>query len=137
MAALPRVQFSIENPIETHDVNVNGNLSVIEAARKSGVKRIVYAASSSAYGDKDTMPLNEDLPPQPKSPYALHKYIGELYMKLASDFFNLETVSLRFFNVYGPRQSDEGAYALVIAKFLKLKKRVFYDKSDINSWRIK
>jgi nucleoside-diphosphate-sugar epimerase len=120
LAALPRVQFSIESPVETHDVNVTGTLSVLEAARRSGVKRIVYAASSSAYGDQDTLPLSVNLPPQPKSPYALHKYIGEEYMRLWSELYGLETVSLRFFNVYGPHLDPDGPYALVIGRFLKL-----------------
>lgn len=120
LAALPRVQFSIENPKETHDVNVTGTLSVLEAARTAGVGRIVYAASSSAYGDQETLPLSLDLPPQPKSPYALQKYIGEEYMKLWSSLYGIETVSLRFFNVYGPYLDPEGPYALVIGRFLKL-----------------
>jgi UDP-glucose 4-epimerase len=120
LAALPRVQFSIDNPVDAHDVNVTGTLSVLEAAKKAGVKRIVYAASSSAYGDQETMPLSVDLPPQPKSPYALHKYIGEEYMRLWSQLFGIETVSLRFFNVYGPHLDPDGPYALVIGRFLKL-----------------
>lgn len=122
LAALPRVQFSIDNPTTTHDVNVNGTLSVLEAARHAHVKRIVYAASSSAYGDQDVLPLSIDLPPQPKSPYALHKYIGEEYMRLWSQLFGIETVSLRFFNVYGPYLNPDGPYALVIGRFLKLAK---------------
>lgn len=120
LAALPRVQFSIEKPVETHDVNVNGTLSVLEAARGSEVRRIVYAASSSAYGDQETLPLSTDLPPQPKSPYALQKYIGEEMMRLWSEIYNVEIVSLRFFNVYGPHLDPDGPYALVIGRFLKL-----------------
>lgn len=120
LAALPRVQFSINNPIKTHDVNVNGTLSVLEATRAAGVKRVVYAASSSAYGDQEVLPLSTNLPPQPKSPYALHKYIGEEYMRLWSALFGIETVSLRFFNVYGPHLNPDGQYALVIGRFLKL-----------------
>jgi UDP-glucose 4-epimerase len=119
LAALPRVQFSIEHPFEAQHANVDGTLSVLEAARKAGVKRVVYAASSSAYGDQDVMPLVETLPPQPKSPYGLHKYMGEIMMKLWHDIHKLETVSLRFFNVYGPHLDPNGAYALVIGKFLK------------------
>ncbi|MFZ2253425.1 MAG: NAD-dependent epimerase/dehydratase family protein [Minisyncoccia bacterium] len=119
LAALPRVQFSIEHPFEAQHANVDGTLSVLEAARKAGVKRVVYAASSSAYGDQDVMPLVETLPPQPKSPYGLHKYMGEIMMKLWHDIHNIETVSLRFFNVYGPHLDPNGAYALVIGKFLK------------------
>jgi nucleoside-diphosphate-sugar epimerase len=120
LAALPRVQFSIDFPTETHDVNVTGTLSVLEAARHAGVKRIVYAASSSAYGDQEVLPLSVDLPAQPKSPYALHKYIGEEYMRLWHQLFGIETVSLRFFNVYGPYLDPNGPYALVIGRFLKL-----------------
>jgi nucleoside-diphosphate-sugar epimerase len=120
LAALPRVQFSIESPVETHDVNVTGTLSVLEAAKKAGVKRIVYAASSSAYGDQATLPLRPDMSPQPKSPYALQKYIGEVYMKLWAELYGIETVSLRFFNVYGPHLDPDGPYALVIGRFLKL-----------------
>lgn len=120
LAALPRVQFSIEDPLSTHDVNVTGTLSVLEAARAAGVRRVVYAASSSAYGDQETLPLATDLPPQPKSPYAFHKYAGEVMAKLWSDLYGLETVSLRFFNVYGPHLDPDGPYALVIGRFLKL-----------------
>lgn len=120
LAALPRVQFSIKHPKETHDVNVTGTLSVLEAARAAGVKRVVYAASSSAYGDQDVLPLHEGLPPQPKSPYALQKYIGEMYLRLWNEIYGIETVSLRFFNVYGQHMDPDGAYALVVGKFLKM-----------------
>ncbi len=122
LAALPRVQFSIDEPVVVHDVNVNGTLSVLEAAKTAGVKRIVFAASSATYGDQESMPLHTELPAMPKSPYALHKYIGEEYMRLWSQLFSLETVSLRFFNVYGPHLDPEGPYALVIGRFLKLAK---------------
>ena len=122
LAALPRLQFSIDHPQIAHDVNITGTLSILEAARAAGVKRIVYAASSSAYGDQQTLPLTTDLPPQPKTPYALQKYVGEAYMKLWSELFGIETVSLRFFNVYGPHLDPDGAYALVIGRFLKLAK---------------
>lgn len=119
LAALPRVQFSIEHPFETQHVNVDGTLSVLESARVAGVKRVVYAASSSAYGDQATMPLVETMPTQPKSPYGLHKYVGEHMMRLWHEIHGIETVSLRFFNVYGPHFDPNGAYALVIGKFLK------------------
>ena len=119
LAALPRVQFSIEHPFETQHANIDGTLSVLESARTAGVKRIVYAASSSVYGDQTVMPLVETLPAQPKSPYGLHKYVGELMMKLWNEIHGIETVSLRFFNVYGPHFDPDGAYALVIGKFLK------------------
>jgi UDP-glucose 4-epimerase len=121
LAALPRVQFSIEHPLEAHAANVNGVLNVLIAAQAAGVKRVIYSASSSAYGDQKHMPLQETAPANPKSPYGLQKYIGELYCKVWSDIYGIETVSLRYFNVYGPRQSSEGAYALVIARFMKLR----------------
>lgn len=119
LAALPRVQYSIENPIETNEVNVGGMLNVLTAASRAKVKRLIYSASSSAYGDSEKLPLEETDPTNPKSPYGLHKYIGELYCRLWSAIYGLPTVSFRYFNVYGPRQSAEGAYALVIAKFMK------------------
>ncbi|HEV3245554.1 MAG TPA: NAD-dependent epimerase/dehydratase family protein [Candidatus Paceibacterota bacterium] len=121
-AALPRVQFSIENPELTFSVNVLGTVSVLRAAHEGGVSRVIYAASSSAYGDQVKMPLSEDLPAMPKSPYGLQKYIGELSCRVWSDVYGLPTVSLRYFNVYGPKFDPEGAYALVIGKFLKQKK---------------
>lgn len=122
LAALPRVQFSIENPVETNEINVLGTQNVLVAAKECGVKRVVYSASAAVYGDQSEMPLKEDMIPNPKSPYALHKYVGEIYCRLWSEIYSLETVSLRYFNVYGPRQSSGGAYALVIAKFLQHKK---------------
>ncbi len=119
LAALPRVQYSIEHPVETDRVNVGGTVSVLKAAQDAGVARVIYSASSSAYGDQVVMPLTEDMPANPKSPYGLQKYIGELYCRLWSEVHDLSTVSLRYFNVYGSGASAEGAYALVIAKFLK------------------
>lgn len=119
VAALPRVQLSIEQPVETNDANVNGTLNVILAAREAKVRRLVYSASSSAYGDPISLPLHEEMKPGPKSPYGLQKYVGEEYVRLASLFWNLETVSLRYFNVYGPRMASEGAYVTVIATFLR------------------
>ena len=122
LAALPRVQYSIEHPTETQKTNVTGTLNVLMAAHKAGVEKVIYSASSSVYGDQDKMPLEEDMKASPKSPYGLEKYIGELYCRLWNEVYGLKTVCLRYFNVYGPRQSDEGAYALVIAKFLKQKR---------------
>lgn len=119
LAALPRVQYSIEHPEETNAVNVAGTLNVLIASQKAKVKRVVYSSSSSVYGDQKIMPLKEKTPVSPKSPYGLQKHIGELYCRAWSQIYSLPTVSLRYFNVYGPRQSAEGAYALVIAKFLK------------------
>jgi len=119
LAALPRVQYSIEHPAETNKANVEGTMNVLIASHEAGVKRVIYSASSSAYGDQEKMPLTEDLPAHPISPYALHKYLGELYCRLWYDVYGLSSVCLRYFNVYGPRNNPEGAYALVIAKFLK------------------
>lgn len=121
LAALPRVQYSIEHPAETHEVNVTGTQNVLIAAHDGGVKRVVYSASSSAYGDQKTMPLVETMTPNPKSPYGLHKYVGEVYMRVWSAVYKLETVSLRYFNVYGPRMNPDGAYPLAIGKFFKLR----------------
>ena len=119
LAALPRVPYSIEHPQETHDHNINGTLSALVAAKDAGVSKFIYSASSSAYGDADHMPLVETMSAHPKSPYGLQKYVGELYARLWSEVYGLPTVCLRYFNVYGPGASDEGAYALVIARFLK------------------
>lgn len=121
VAALPRVQASIENPIECNASNIDGTLNVIWAAKEAGVKRIVYSASSSAYGDSEKLPLTEDMKPSPISPYALQKYVGEEYMKLAAMFWGIETVSLRYFNVFGPNMASEGAYVTVIAIFNRQK----------------
>lgn len=119
LAALPRVQFSIEHPLESNQVNVEGTLSVLVASVRAKARRIVYSASSSAYGDQDVLPLHEELVASPKSPYGLQKYVGELYMRLWSEVYGLPTVSLRYFNVYGPKLDPEGPYALVMGKFLK------------------
>lgn len=121
LAALPRVQYSIEHPQETHDTNVNGTLNVLLAARDCGVKCVVLSSSAAVYGDQEVMPLREDMPAQPKSPYGLHKYISEQYCKLFSDIYGLQTVCLRYSNVYGPGADPNGAYALVVAKFIQQK----------------
>ena len=123
LAALPRVEYSIKYPKESHEVNITGTLNVLIAARDAGVKKVIYSASSSAYGDQLVMPLVETMEAHPKSPYALHKHAGELYCRLFSEVYGLPTVSLRYFNVYGNRQSAEGAYALVIAKFFEQKRK--------------
>lgn len=122
LAAIPRVSLSVEKPIETHRVNVDGTLSVLYASYKNNVKRFIFASSSSVYGNQKTLPLKETMIPNPLSPYGLQKLIGEMYCRLFSNLYGLETVSLRFFNVYGPGMNPEGAYALAIGKFLKLKK---------------
>lgn len=120
-AALARVQESIDNPHPSNEINITGTLNVILAAKETGVKRIVYSASSATYGDQPVLPLNEGMIPNPKSPYALQKYVGEEYMKLAALLWGVRTVSLRYFNVYGPRMPLEGAYKLVIPIFLEQK----------------
>ncbi len=119
LAALPRVQFSIENPVDTHDTNVTGTLSVLEAARQAGVKRVVFASSSSVYGMRAQMPLKETDPLRPISPYAAQKLMGEILCKMYTDVYGLDTVCLRYFNVYGPRLDPNGPYALVIGVFLR------------------
>ncbi len=121
LAALPRVQFSIEHPIVANEVNVGGTLNILKAAHEAGVKKVVFSASSSAYGDQAIMPLREEMPANPKSPYGLHKYIGELYCRLWSEIYGLSTVSLRYFNVYGPKVDPNGAYALAFGLFLRLR----------------
>ncbi len=118
-AALARVQPSIKNPIEYHDVNVNGTHNLLVAARDAGVKRFIFSSSSSIYGDVEEkdLPTSEDSKLNPMSPYALHKLIGEQYCKLFSELYGMETVCLRYFNVYGERQNTEGAYCLVMGIF--------------------
>lgn len=121
LAALPRVQYSIEHPGETNEVNVQGVVNVLQASKEGGVRRFIYSASSSAYGDQKVMPLKETMATNPKSPYALQKLIGEMYARLWYEVYGIETVSLRYFNVYGPRINPDGAYPLAIGKFLKLR----------------
>ncbi len=115
MASVPR---SVEMPLLTNSVNVDGTLLVLEVARKSGVRRVVYAASSSAYGDTAVLPKVETLPAAPRSPYALQKYAGEVYCRLYTELYGLETVSLRYFNIFGPRQDPNSEYAAVIPRFV-------------------
>lgn len=124
LAALPRVPFSVENPLLTHEVNVDGTLKVLLAARKHKVKRVIFSSSSSTYGGQSAEKLlkEDEVIKMPVSPYALHKFIGEHYCRMFSELFGLETVSLIYFNVYGPYFDPNGAYALVVGKFLKQKK---------------
>ena len=119
LAALARVQPSIENPLPYNEVNIKGTLNILLAAHKAGVKRVVYSASSSAYGETDILPTPENAPTNPLSPYGLQKYVGEQYCKMFSEVYGLDTVSLRYFNVYGERMNLEGAYCLVMGIFAK------------------
>ncbi len=118
-AAIPSVPRSIAEPELSHDVNVNGTFSVLLAAHRQGVKRVVYAASSSAYGDTPTLPKVESMTPNPKSPYAVQKLLGEYYGKTFWEVYGLETVSLRYFNVFGPRQDPGSPYSGVLSVFCK------------------
>ena len=119
VASRTRVQPSIKNPSLYHRVNVTGTLNMLIASVKVGVKRFVYSASSSAYGESDIMPLNESMPTNPMSPYGLSKLMGEEYCKLFHTQYGLETVNLRYFNVYGERQNLDGGYCLVVGIFAK------------------
>ena len=120
-AAWARIPRSIEDPVGTHQVNVTGTLSVLQAARQNGVPRVIYSSSSSVYGDQPTHVMHEDMPLNPKSPYALQKLMGELYCSSFARLFGLRVASLRYFNVYGPRQATQGAYVLVIPHFMRLR----------------
>jgi len=117
-AALPSVPRSIQDPITTNKINVNGTLNILIAAQDNNVKKVVYASSSSVYGNTPTLPKREDMEPCPLSPYAITKLIGEYYCKVFYDIYGLETVSLRYFNVFGPRQDPNSQYAAVIPKFI-------------------
>jgi len=122
-AALPSVPRSIDKPWAANAHNVNGTLSVFLAARDTDVRRVVFAASSSVYGDTDQLPKQETMCPQPRSPYAVSKHVGELYGAVFSDVYDIETVGLRYFNVFGPRQDPSSDYAAVIPKFIDLLRR--------------
>ncbi len=119
-AAIPRVQYSIQNPDKSHKANVDGTFNLLMNCKNKNVKRFVFSSSSSIYGDQDELPLTEDMSPNPLSPYALHKLIGEQYCKMFNGLYGLETVSLRYFNVYGPRQDPKGDYACLIPKFIDM-----------------
>lgn len=119
LAAEPRLPISIEDPLGTHDINVTGTLNVLEAARKSGVPKVIFSSSCAVYGNIDTMPITERSDTKPVSPYGLHKLMGEEYMRLYSQLFAVQTVCLRYFNVFGPRKLAEGGYPMVIPIFLK------------------
>lgn len=116
--ALPSVPRSVVDPLTTNEINVTGTLNVLMAARDAGVRRVVYASSSSVYGNSDALPKLETMPPCPMSPYAVTKLAGEHYAKIYHEMYGLETVGLRYFNVFGPRQDPQSAYAAVIPRFI-------------------
>lgn len=116
-AAIPSVPRSVKDPITSNRANVDATLNVLVAARDAAVKRLVFAGSSSAYGDTPTLPKSEEMPPNPLSPYALQKVIGEQYLQLFTRLYGLETVSIRYFNVFGPRQDPSSPYSGVISVF--------------------
>jgi UDP-N-acetylglucosamine 4-epimerase len=118
LAALGSVPRSIADPITTNDININGFLNMIVATRDAGIKRFVYAASSSTYGDSESLPKVEDIIGRPLSPYAITKYVGELYADVFAKTYGMECIGLRYFNVFGRRQDPAGAYAAVIPKFV-------------------
>lgn len=117
LAALGSVPRSIEDPVRTDSVNVGGTVTVLDAARRNGVRRVVFSASSSAYGDTPTLPKHEEMPTRPRSPYAVTKLTGEHYMQVFSQTYDLETISLRYFNIFGPHQRPDGAYAAAVPRF--------------------
>ena len=118
LAALPSVPKSILQPVPSHEININGTFNVFRAAAEGKVGRVIYAASSSAYGDTEVLPKVETMAPRPKSPYAVQKLVGEYYAHVFSECFGLETVSLRFFNVFGPRQDPSSPYSGVLSIFM-------------------
>jgi nucleoside-diphosphate-sugar epimerase len=118
-AAIPSVPRSIDDPVPSHEVNIDGTFQVFRACAEGGVKRVVYAASSSAYGDTAVLPKVESMIPSPRSPYALQKLVGEYYAGVFSLCFGLETVALRYFNVFGPRQDPSSPYSGVLSVFMK------------------
>jgi UDP-glucose 4-epimerase len=118
-AAVPSVQRSVLDPLTTNRANVTATLNLLESCRRAKVRRFVYAASSSAYGDTEVLPKRETMAPNPLSPYALQKWVGEHYCKLYYDLYGLETVSLRYFNVFGPSQDPDSQYSAVIPKFIR------------------
>lgn len=127
-AALPSVPRSIKDPITTNEVNISGTLNLLEAAIKSGVKRFVYASSSSIYGDNPELPKHEEMIPNPLSPYAVSKLAAEKYCQVFSRIYGLQTVGLRYFNVFGMRQDPNSQYSAVIPKFIK---SILHDKAPV------
>jgi UDP-N-acetylglucosamine/UDP-N-acetylgalactosamine 4-epimerase len=127
-AALGSVPRSIQHPVTTNNVNITGTLNIYTAARELGIKRIVYAASSSTYGDSKSLPKVEDVIGNPLSPYAVTKLVNELYAKVYGSLYQMEFIGLRYFNIFGPRQDPNGAYAAVIPLFVK---GLLYDKAPL------
>lgn len=119
LAAIPSVPRSIDDPVPSHEVNIDGTFHVLRASAEAKVRRVVYAASSSGYGDSEALPKVETMLPRPKSPYAVQKLVGEYYASVFHSCFGMETVSLRFFNVYGPRQDPSSPYSGVLSLFMK------------------
>jgi len=117
-AALPSVERSVEDPLGSNAVNAGGTLNILFSAREERVKRVIYASSSSIYGDTPTLPKHEEMPSNPLSPYALQKYSGEQYCRLFYQLYGLETVSLRYFNIFGPKQDPASIYSAVIPRFI-------------------
>ncbi|CAN5925702.1 SDR family oxidoreductase [soil metagenome] len=117
-AAIVSVPYSVEHPQESHDVNIQGTLNVLQAARKAGARRVVYASSAAIYGEEPTLPKNEGMRPEPMSPYGVEKLTGEHYLATWSKLFGVETVALRYFNVFGPRQDPKSPYSGVISIFV-------------------
>jgi len=120
LAAIPSVPKSVINPIRSNYTNINGTLNVLIAARDNNVKKVIYSSSSSVYGDTPTLPKKEDMNPCPLSPYAVGKLTGEYYCQVFTEVYNLSTICLRYFNVYGPKQDKQSEYAAVIPKFITL-----------------
>lgn len=121
LAADPRLRLSIEDPVETHNVNVTGTLNVLRAAKQAEVKKMVFSSSCAVYGNQP-LPISEEFAPNPLSPYGLQKLMGEQYCRLFFDLYGLSTVCLRYFNVFGPRKTAEGSYPMVIPIFLRCRK---------------
>jgi UDP-glucose 4-epimerase len=118
LGAMPSVTRSVDDPATTHEANVTGTLNLLLAAREAGVQRVVFTSSSSVYGDTPTLPKHEAMTPSPLSPYAVHKITGEYYCRIFWQLYGLETLSLRYFNVFGPRQDPQSQYAAVIPRFI-------------------
>ena len=122
LAAIPRILYTIEHPLESHDVNVTGTIKLLEACRKNNVKKIILSSTYCVYGAPDNLPMSEHEKIKPPTPYAVQKYMQEQYVKMYSQLYNVSSVILRYFTVYGPRQSSDGAYPNLLGAFRKQKK---------------